>query len=843
MLCNQTMKWQYLIIQLLACSFLNAQQILTPNVLQDSLYKQLELFPQEKIHLHTDRTMYIPGEKIWFKAYLVDAFSHQSPTYSQYVYVELINQSDSLVHRVMVKPDENGLFHGNIFLSEKIPDGNYTLRAYTRYMENIGDDYFFKKNIRIGNLKNNYELKITNYEKGAGGGNLTVLNSGNVRNRGDYDVSFYPEGGYIVEGVINRVAFKAVNQRGESELITGEIVDNEGNVVVTDIETVFAGMGSFSFGTAPKKEYFLVCKNSIGQEKRFPLPAARKTCVITALHRDNQFFIQLKKSPDLSQTPLYLLVHCKGKVLYYARLDERQDHILLSDSRLPAGVIQILLLDARMNPLSERLIFNKHNATAQIAFQTDKEVYGKREKVMVSIEPPITPPEEGKTPSPLERAGVRCSIAITDDADIAIDSLNTITSSLLLSSELRGYIESPGYYLQEGKEAAYALDLLMMTNGWRRYEITEAIKGNYKRPETGFETAKEISGTVKTYLTGRPVKNRDVMLVSKDQLFMQTKTDTDGKFRFDLQYPDSTTFFAMMKNQFGRENVELMLNPEIFPILKHAPVSQNLFGLRKLLSAEKETHPEDNTIDFIRKAEQRAKYDDNIKVVNLEEVVVTANRIDKRDVLRLSSNPVNAASDRTLYREDLVKIMPNPTYVADYLLLVSGVRVVYGAFGIPSGIVIAQGYALIYIDGVQSTIEDLNTLPSQVIESIDVFKYAGASIFGVRGAGGAVSITTRRGNLDDENTVSKNTVSFSPLGYQKPVEFYSPKYDTPESKDLSIPDFRTTIFWKPDVVISDSGEAHFEFYTSDFPTTYSVVIEGLTTDGKIVRQVEKIQVK
>jgi uncharacterized protein YfaS (alpha-2-macroglobulin family) len=129
--------------------FANAQQTPTLRLIQDNFFNQLELYPQEKIHLHTDRTAYVPGEKIWFKAYPVDARSHLFPTHSRYVYVELINSADSLIHRVMVSPDENELFHGNIFLSDIIPEGDYTLRAYTRYMENLGDDYFFQKNIRI----------------------------------------------------------------------------------------------------------------------------------------------------------------------------------------------------------------------------------------------------------------------------------------------------------------------------------------------------------------------------------------------------------------------------------------------------------------------------------------------------------------------------------------------------------------------------------------------------------------------------------------------------------------------------------------------------------------------
>ena len=258
---------------------------------QDSIFNQLVLFPQEKIHLHTDRTMYVPGEKIWFKSYVVDATTHLSPTYSQYVYVELISSSDSLVHRVMVSDDGNGMFYGHIFLSELIPEGDYTLRAYTHYMENQGDDYFFSKNIRIDNLKS--AAKKTGRSP-----------------RSNYDVSFFPEGGNLVEGVHNRVAFKALNQQGFSEFITGELVDKEGDRL-GEVTTVFAGMGSFFFIPEAGKEYYLICKNSSGQEKRFKLPAAQKTFMLGTSYRNKRHFIQVKKSPDLPDRPLFLLVHCK----------------------------------------------------------------------------------------------------------------------------------------------------------------------------------------------------------------------------------------------------------------------------------------------------------------------------------------------------------------------------------------------------------------------------------------------------------------------------------------------------------------------------------------------------
>ena len=833
------MKWS-LFFLLNISIFANAQQMLMPYAIQDSIFKQLELFPQEKVHLHTDRSTYVHGEKVWFKVYLVDALTNRLPSKSQYVYVELINASDSLLQRVLVSADENGLFHGHITLSEKMSEGDYTLRAYTRYMNNLGDDYFFKKNIRIWNISETKNRQASNPSQNmplssqmSDSSPMPSLVSQQGGFGDDYDVTFFPEGGYITEGAINHVAFKAINQHGESEFITGEIVDNEGNQIVPSVLTYYAGMGSFAFGTAAGKSYFLTCKNSAGQAKRFPLPTIRKTCTITTHNRENHFFITLNKSPDIPQRPYYILMHCRGEVFYYAQWDYRKEYMMMSYNDLPYGVIQIMLLDEQMNPISERLVFNSPTNQTNLSFTTDKAIYTKRDRVSAKVSlPPVG--------SGVADYNGNISISITDNADISVDSLNTITASLLLSSELRGYIESPDYYLQDNREAKLALDYLMMTHGWRRYELSETIKGNYKHPETAFELAKEISGSVKTYLTSRSVADREVILLSTDQSMMRTTTDTDGKFRYQLHYPDSSSFFVMANNRFGRENVKITLNPEIFPTLKHAPVSMSLFPV----IAVQEKEQTDSAFDFLKKAGQRAQYEEDIKIINLEEVEVTAQRIELRDRLRLITSPYNASAEITLYREEMEHRMRNPLYVADYIYMVPGAKVEYSIdTGQPVGIqlrTMAGGNALIYIDGVESTIEELNALPSVLVESIDVIRGVSASILGVRGAGGAVSVTTGYASKSSES--KSNTTTIAPLGYQKPVDFYSPKYDTAESKNFSIPDYRTTIFWKPDLFLSANGEASFEFYTSDFPTTYSVVIEGLTNEGTIIRQVERINI-
>ena len=386
--------------------------------------EQLNIFPQEKIHLHTDRDMYIPGEKIWFKAYVTDANTHRHATNSWYVYAELISPTDSLVNRVMITQTDDGTFHGYLPVSAIVPEGDYTLRAYTRYMENLGDDYFFKKNIRIGNIN--------------GGNRESGGSRENPKNPGlDYDVTFFPEGGNLPKGVTCKVAFKALSLNGYPESVSGYIIDETG-IEITSVHTYHAGMGVFAYLPEAGKKYLLKCTNETGLEKLFELPPPNSHAYSLAVSlQENSIRIDVQRSDRSPDIPCYLLVHCRGTVLYFSEWDSDEGGIDFDLDEFSAGVIQCVLFDGQMNPLSERLIFSKNDASTPVDFHTDRDAYQIRDKIVATIELPFSS-------SLMERAGEglsfsHFSIAVTDDRDIAIDESVTILSSLLLSSELRGY--------------------------------------------------------------------------------------------------------------------------------------------------------------------------------------------------------------------------------------------------------------------------------------------------------------------------------------------------------------------------------------------------------------------
>ena len=711
---------------------------------------QLSVFPQEKIHLHTDRNFYVPGERIWFKAYITDAASHQPASESRYLYAELIDPRDSLVNRVMIRP-ENDMFHGHLFLSEIIPEGNYTLRAYTRYMENLGDDYFFKKNIRIGNLSSETE--------------------------------------------------------------------NVGSSGIGGHDTV-------------RKEAF--------PQFELPQPDPRAYALTVSQH-NKRISVGVQNSAQNPEIPCYLLAYCRGVLLYFAAWDRNNEFVAFSEEELPAGVIHFVLFDEQMNPLSERLVFSKNSDEAKVDFQTDKASYEKREKIMVTLS--ISDSDGNLMDGHL-------SVAVTDDMDIAVDASTTILSSLLLSSELKGYIENPAWYLQDDTQSATALDDLMMTHGWRRYNIPEIAKGNSENPTIAHQRSQEISGSVKRQGRSSSVANSDVLIQVTDDDFGISATDEAGRFTFqDFEYPDSTTFFLRALTDRSNDRFELVVDGESFPKPIYAPQSPSV----KDIKAEQiETESKSELDAFLAKAEKRAKFDEDMWMLHLSEVKITASRIERKEEPRLQFW-ANSSADATLRREDIEK----SAYlnVADYLKQISGVQVsVDPSDGTGRRRIIniratssfqLDSAPLIIIDGIPQLSDfNISDLSVDEVESIDVFKGVSTTAFGVRGANGVISITTKtEGSNNSAASEELNYTVYTPLGYQKPVEFYAPKYETLEAKHSVIPDYRTTIFWKPDLVISNENEASFEFYASDFKTTYSVVIEGLTTDGKIVRHVEKIRVE
>lgn len=874
---------------LLTISFtLQGQKNATRDFIEERIGTQLDLYPQEKLHVQLDRTQYVPNEKIWFKAYLADAHSHKAVTDSRYVYVELINPLDSVVSRVRIRP-ENDMYYGYISLPEDLPEGTYILRAYTRYMENMGNEGFYRRNIYVGNLMaNRIKPHISFRPDNEGkkvlvdlyyteGENQIKIKPNELRFRNDkgimqsirmdkdsvahisfdskrtdkpnaffveadnyshyihfpseeydFDVTFFPEGGYLLDGKPCRLAFKALNTTGRAEAVNGVIVDEEGNELY-EFSSYYAGMGVVGFLSEEGKKYYAECTNDKGIMKRFELPATVSgTYSLVVNWRNEKLHIGVNYPANIKRDEsLYVLIHCKGLVYYFSDLKKENDFVSFYKDQFPAGVLQIVLFDARMNALSERLVFCNRDDHAVTDFVTDQSVYKTREKVTGRLR---------VTDNKGQPLSGNLSVAITDDADLAVDTSSTILSTLLLSSEIRGYIESPEFYLGKDQISMNAADLLMMTQGWRRYNIPEVIKGNYTYPVHPVEMSQRLSGSVKSLALSKPIANGEVSFLGipssmEDTYVEVTQTDEKGNFYLSgFELPDSTRIFVQSLNNKGKQSVELIVDPELFPLIEK---------IDRVIQPEKEQPVNDYTDSYIEKAEKRSQYDDDMRLVRLGVVNVTASRIKKDEDYSMYAGSASAS----VTAEDIEK--RHPSNMEALFWGIPGVSYVKGQIQIRNAANLAGPvYATILVDDIPVLDEDiLDILNVHDVERVDIFKGAQAAIFGVRGGGGVVNIIMKKGRTNFTKTPTYNKTVVSPLGYQRPVEFYSPRYETPEEKSSYIPDVRTTVYWKPDIITGEDGEASFDFYTSDAETTYSVVIEGLSSDGNIIREVGRIKVE
>lgn len=834
--------------------------------------QQIKAFPQEKIYLHTDKSYYVAGETIWFRTHLADAAVHVPATVSRYVYVELIDPLDSVLMRVKLRPLD-GCYAGRIDLPEDLPESSYELRAYTNFMRSIGEDYLYTRSIMIGHPQSRSIVTDTKFEfesdkrvsaefrfmrpdrtpltpetitvKVNNGAPMTlkaepdgragitfplppdskqrVLLLESIQDKYRYrqyitipfpddapDVTFYPEGGALLAGTGSRVAFKAMRPDGRPANISGTIFDQEGNEIST-FKTLHLGMGSFVLLPENGKSYFATIRYGENKQKKVELPQAQQNghTLTCRWMRDRLYMAVLKPAGVVQQEPLYLIAHTRGLVHFTAEWEQKREFMSFAKNLFPSGVLHLLLVDRNKRPLSERLVFINNNDQAQVSFQPDKSAYASRS--MITGEIRITAPENTPLPASF-------SVAVTDDSEVQTDSTSNILTSMLLTSDLKGKIENPAYYFREGIQPATALDLLMLTQGWRRYNLPDMLSGKFSRPTTFLEVGPEIDGTVKTLLMGKPEADIPVTILSlKGDYVESVTTDSLGHFYFrSSELPDSTRYIVQVMPGKGMKRFELIVNQDKYPprLLQAVPAQINRQMVMK----------------YGEKTEQKYTYENGIRNVYMDEITVTAARKPVRKSVYYSQ-PDNTITEDAIDRY-------HPSDIRMLLMQLPGVMVSGDKVSIRG-----QGDPLLMVDGLTMDISNLDMINVFDVAQVDVLKNASnTAMFGSQGANGVIVIFTKEGKVNFRPKPF-HIKTILPLGYQQPVAFYAPKYDTPESAEYKNPDLRTTIHWEPNVRTDSTGVATLSFYTADAETSYSVIIEGIAADGKLIRHEGKLMRK
>ncbi len=627
----------------------------------------------------------------------------------------------------------------------------------------------------------------------------------------DFDVKFFPEGGALINIPHQNVAFKAQGADGFSKEIEGFLFNSKGDTL-TNFRSEHNGMGIFTMNPVNNETYYVTVRTNDSITKRFDLPAIEPKGISIAMsHYKQEIRYEIQKT-EATEWPqkLFLLAHTRGKLAILQPINPKRTFGKMNDSLFTEGITHFMLIDEQGNALSERLIFVPDHKPNQWQITTDQPTYGKREKVSLQI---TAKDSEG---NPVEGT---FSVSITDRKSIQPDSLaDNILSNLLLTSDLKGYVEDPAFYfLNQDARTLRSIDYLMMTHGWRRHKMENVLRTPSLNFTNYIEKGQTISGRIMGFFGANVKKGPICVLAPKYNIIATTETDEKGQFIVNTSFRDSTTFLVQARTKKGFAGVDILMDPPQYPVATHKAPYFN--GSTTFME------------NYLMNTRDQYYMEGGMRVYNLKEVTVTAKR--------------ERPSSKSIYTGGI-----NTYTVEEDRLQGYGQTAFDAASRLPS-VTITNGSeihirnnsepAIIVIDDIvyEDASDILKDIQVSDMSSISLLRGADAVILGPRASGGAVVITLK----DPRNLPARpaqGIITYTPLGYSESVEFYHPTYDTPEKKNAQRSDFRSTVYWNPELRLDAEGKATIEYYTPDSTAPEDIIIEGVDKNGKVCRILQTI---
>ncbi len=838
-----------------------------PSWVFEHFIKYYERGIAEKLYLQTDKPYYVAGDTVWLKGYLLNAITNSEAVGTHYIYVELLDRRDTVLQRIKIRKSDPGGYHNCLPLDPQLPEGDYALRAYTQWMRNAGPDYFFRQQMRIGNPvddlvsqqvafstidgvkyavirlldRSGDPIQATRVNYSAPGlrpSSMRTDNDGTIRipldaipdasfvdlsldvantlvsrtvnlpsQSSDFEVQFFPEGGDLIASGLQVVAFKAIGRDGLSREVKGGIYNAQGEEVA-EISTLHKGMGRFTLIPTPGESYTakLTCKDVT---KTFSLPAAVSSGVsLRIIQFKGRAMYQISATPDIDVSKLGLVVQQRGRVVAGEPVIPGKLSKAISLEGLPSGIMQFAVVDKQSSEvLSQRLVFVRGNDIAAGSIRPDKQKYNARGKVNLDVEIK----DGGGNP-----AAGNFSLSVTDRNSVHLDrNRDNILSNLLLTSDLKGHIEEPGYYFESpDADVDDCLDLLMLTQGWTRFDVGAILRQEYAPIRFRHEDSQSISGEIRGFF-GNAARDPYILILSPTTGYLD-RFQVTGTHKFNfvgLEFPDSTTFVLQSMTRGGNnKTTTLKINPDTFP--------RGDVGLAMVRRAAQEIPDY-----FLRQSKERYYYEGGMRVIDIDAVTVKSQRPQNPAVQNIyGTNPTHSLDQETISRFQgstifmLIGMLPG--------VQVSGTSVsIRGSHDAP----------LYYVDNIGVDSSYIEMISPNDIEQIDLVSGPEAGIFGLGASGGVILIYLKSGANVSASPPLPSIATVTPLGYKKPAAFYQPAYDVPEVYKQPKPDLRTTIYWDPEVRTDSLGRARVSFFAADRPADYDVILEGVTEKGSLCR--------
>jgi len=829
-------------------------------------------YPQEKVYLHFDNSVYFLGESLWFKAYVVTADRNALSHLSKTLYVELVSPEGTIVETKKLKI-ENGQCHGEFkFLTTKFA-GFYEVRAYTRYMLNFDQNNIFSRVLPVYDkpiVEGDYKHVIT---ERAPSQRIPKLRK-EYEQKESLNLTFFPEGGNLVTGLKSKMAFKATGDNGQDATVSGSVYDELGKKV-TDFSTDYLNMGVFEF--IPGTGNYTAKAQYQNKEYSFELPKALSTGYVLNInnHDADKIDILIQKSPLLQSEALGLSISCRGRLYGFEQVSiGKENGLLLSFNKkmLPTGVAQVTLYNTSGEVLSERLIFINHNSQMKIEMSKDNDVFKPFEKVDIHFQ------LSDLRGNPIE---TQFSVAVHDNATTSSNPYSdNLLTNLLLSSEVKGFIENPEYYFEsDDPSRRQALDLLLLTQGWSRYswkQMAGVTPFEIKHP---VEKALVIEGTVTSLLLKQKKENVEVtMILMNDSLSQRgtCKTDKEGKFNLALQdFQGQANLILQTKDDGKLKEKNILLDRNFSPELKSYSFTEtNIPDLSKAVRDTVISKEMLKDISDLNKTNLSMSEKNHL----LQEITVKAKKKNNEYA------PVKVNVEYKVEKE-LDKMIDKGDWMpADIFLFLEKMNKYYNSStGKYKGknVMFVKDNSMQLISGINAILSGVDNFQSSDFSTSNANQFmnnnptnspAGNSTTGSSNPSATnnaadfdnqASILPRLDEIEsaslieDFNSIIRIDPRIDPTttvliilhtkknyqnvpagirdtkfdGYAHVKEFYSPRYDKamlPNEKD-----YRRTLYWNPDVKTDQTGKATISFFNNSSCKSMNVNAETVTSNGII----------
>lgn len=805
--------------------------------LVSTLSARQESDAMESVYVHLDKSVYAAADTLWYKAYVFDASKLTSPAKSGILHIDVLNAENEVVKRFLV-PLAAGLGWGHLPLTQAgLSGGQYTLKAYTNWMLNFGERLIFS---RVFEVEPTTELAGSVTQ--ASVSKTTMLNtekkkSADQKDQQDYDVQFLPEGGYLVAGIETTIGCKVMSAQGRGVSLSGKILNGK-DEAVADFRTSERGMGSFKFQPVAGQKYTANVTLPGNLKRNYSFPELKLSGTVLNVKNDpdsSQLSILISRSASVKAQRFYLIMSCRVGA-YAVDIDLREETeqmIQISKTKFPSGIVRISLLNEAQMSLNERMIFINHQDFLNMEIAAEKDSYGRRDSIGMLL----------SVKDIRENALVGSfSISVSDDSQVNADSLigGNILTEMLLRSGVKGDFEAAAYYMEDHPEAAKALDVLLLTQGWTAFDwqglfISQEMKF---KAEPHFEIQGRVVGAFNGAKSGRKV----ALLSTKPIFVKDTVTDERGYFTFkELPLFEAPVFQIRTSNNKDKSfNLHIEVDERQFPDFK-----------------EKDKRPKQ--ISYLPPApnEELSRLKaikQKIDGLLLNEVIINAVKtVNKSDNLNGSGQADQVLNEADLNKEGqatLLEVLEKR--IKGFKLTLAGAAI----FNQPVKFIF-DGMDLEFGEPL-SAIDLRSTLSAYSIESVTGlevavnmkytnkynFKHQENShlISYVDGGPSYIEITTRS-KKGPFSRKSNGMYLYRSLPFSLPLqEFYVPKYRKAKVA-ADAPDLRSTLYWNPNILTDAEGKASFSFWTSDVPGTYTLTIEGSDMAGNLGFFKRKIKVE